>query len=100
MNDRGAGIAPPPGAKPLANLDRDVAAQVLLLIQGRAQTWVEEGRIATRWGPSVAAATPGIRDREKTNILHGGRAGNICPPDSATPGADCRPFGDGQGSRT
>ncbi|MBY5863121.1 hypothetical protein HFN47_35785 [Rhizobium leguminosarum] len=40
MNDRGAGIAPPPGAKPLANLDRDVAAQVLLLIQGRAQTWV------------------------------------------------------------
>ncbi|WP_421423749.1 hypothetical protein [Agrobacterium rosae] len=47
MNNRGAGIAPP-GAKPLANLDRDVAAQILLLIQGRAQAWVEDGRIAMR----------------------------------------------------
>jgi hypothetical protein len=53
MNSRGADIAPPPGARPLVTLDRDVAAQVLLLIQGRAQVWVEEGRIATRWGRSV-----------------------------------------------
>ncbi|TBZ68769.1 hypothetical protein E0H64_13935 [Rhizobium leguminosarum bv. viciae] len=53
MNSKGAGLAPPLGARPLVNLDRDVAAQVLLLIQGRAQVWVEEGRIATRWGPSV-----------------------------------------------
>ncbi len=53
MNSRGDGIAPPPGARPLVNLDRDVAAQVLLLIQGQAQAWVQEGRIATRWGPSV-----------------------------------------------
>jgi hypothetical protein len=52
MNNRGAGLAPPAGARPLAHLDRDVAAQVLLLIQGRAQTWVEDGGIATRWGPT------------------------------------------------
>ncbi len=37
MNNRCADVAPPPGARPLTNLDRDVPAQVLLLIQGRAQ---------------------------------------------------------------
>lgn len=41
------------GSRPLVDLERDIAAQALLLIQGRAQAWVEEGRIATRWGPSV-----------------------------------------------
>ncbi len=48
LDTKRRGIAPPPGARPLANLDRDVAAQVLLLIQSRAQAWVEEGRFATR----------------------------------------------------
>ncbi|KAA3509294.1 hypothetical protein CPJ18_22775 [Agrobacterium rosae] len=63
MNNRGAGIASPPGAKPLANLDRDVAAQILLLIQGRAQAWVEDGRIATRWGPSVRNSVAKLVER-------------------------------------
>lgn len=63
MNKRGAGIASPPGAKPLANLDRDMAAQVLLLIQGRAQAWVEDGRIATRWGPSVRNSVAKLVER-------------------------------------
>ncbi|WP_246699296.1 hypothetical protein [Rhizobium sp. BK456] len=63
MNSRGAGIAPPPGARPLVNLDRDVAAQVLLLIQGRAQAWVEEGRIATRWGPPVRNSVAKLVER-------------------------------------
>jgi len=63
MNNRGAAIAPPPGTRPLAHLDRDVAAQILLLIQGRAQTWVEEGRIATRWGPSVRNSVAKLVER-------------------------------------
>ncbi|WP_246724853.1 hypothetical protein [Rhizobium leguminosarum] len=63
MNNRGAGIAPLPGARPLANLDRDVAAQVLLLIQGRAQAWVEQGRIASRWGPSVRNSVAKLIER-------------------------------------
>ncbi|UWM85219.1 hypothetical protein [Rhizobium sp. SRDI969] len=63
MNNQDAGIAPPPGARPLANLDRDVAAQVLLLVQGRAQAWVEEGRIATRWGPSVRNSVAKLVER-------------------------------------
>jgi hypothetical protein len=50
-------------ARPLANLDRDVAAQVLLLIQGRAQAWVEDGRIATRWGPSVRNSVAKLVER-------------------------------------
>lgn len=48
INSRSVGIASPSGPRPLVNLDRDIAAQVLLLIQCRAQAWVEEGRIATR----------------------------------------------------
>ncbi|AUW47179.1 hypothetical protein CUJ84_pRLN3000040 (plasmid) [Rhizobium leguminosarum] len=63
MNSRGAGIAPPPGARSLVNLDRDVAAQVLLLIQGRAKAWVEEGRIATRWGPPVRNSVAKLVER-------------------------------------
>ncbi|WP_245510068.1 hypothetical protein [Rhizobium leguminosarum] len=63
INSRGAGIAPPPGARPLVDLGRDVAAQVLLLIQGQAQAWVEEGRIATRWGPSVRNSVAKLVER-------------------------------------
>lgn len=63
MNNQGASIAPPATTKPLANLDRDVAAQVLLLIQGRAQAWVEDGHIATRWGPSVRNSVAKLVER-------------------------------------
>jgi hypothetical protein len=31
----------------------DLAAQILLIIQGKAQNWVEDGRVAARWGPSA-----------------------------------------------
>lgn len=41
------------GRRKLSELDRDLAAQILLLVQARAEKWVEEGRVATRWGPSV-----------------------------------------------
>lgn len=47
------GAAKSQGGRRLSELNRDVAAQILLLIQGRAEKWVEEGRVAARWGPSV-----------------------------------------------
>lgn len=52
INSKSTGTAPL-SPRPLVDIDLDIAAQALLIIQGKAQAWVEEGRIATRWGPSV-----------------------------------------------
>ncbi|MES0057284.1 hypothetical protein NKJ66_27280 [Mesorhizobium sp. M0078] len=56
------GAAQPRGSR-LPDLDADLAAQILLLIQGRAQDWVEEGRIATRWGTSVQSSAARLVER-------------------------------------
>jgi len=40
-------------AKHLSQLNQDVAAQVLLLIQGQAQKWAETGKVSAQWSPSV-----------------------------------------------
>jgi len=37
--------------RPLLHLDSNLAAQILLVIQGKAQSWVEDGRVAAGWGP-------------------------------------------------
>lgn len=52
INSKSTGTAPL-GPRPLVDIDLDIAAQALLIIQGKARAWVEEGRIATRWGPPV-----------------------------------------------
>ncbi|MES0038865.1 hypothetical protein NKJ74_26990 [Mesorhizobium sp. M0046] len=61
LSGRGIDVraAHPRGSR-LPDLDPDLAAQILLLIQGRAQDWVEEGRIATRWGTSVQSSATGL----------------------------------------
>lgn len=56
------GAAQPRGSR-LPDLDADLVAQILLLIQGRAQDWVEEGRIATRWGTSVQSSAARLVER-------------------------------------
>lgn len=58
INSKSTGNAPL-GPRPLVDIDLDIAAQALLIIQGKAQAWVEEGRIATRWGPSFATPSAG-----------------------------------------
>lgn len=49
--------------KHTSSLDQDVAAQVLLLIQGQAQKWAENGRVAVNWGTSVRASIGKLVDR-------------------------------------
>ncbi|WP_430244373.1 hypothetical protein [Neorhizobium sp. DAR64861/K0K2] len=55
LSGRGIDVdsAKPQGGGRLPEIDRDVVAQILLLIQGGAEKWVEDGRVPTRWGPSV-----------------------------------------------
>lgn len=47
----------------ISNLDQDIAAQVLLLIQGQAQKWAESGRVAVNWGTSVRASIGKLVER-------------------------------------
>ncbi len=49
--------------KDISNLDQDVAAQVLLLIQAQAQKWAESGRVAVNWGASVRASIGKLVER-------------------------------------
>lgn len=49
--------------KHVSNVDQDVAAQVLLLIQGQAQKWAETGRVSAYWGPSVRASVVKLVER-------------------------------------
>ncbi len=49
--------------KHISSLDQDVAAQVLLLIQGQARKWAENGRVAVKWGTSVRASIGKLVDR-------------------------------------
>jgi len=49
--------------KHISSLDQDVAAQVLLLIQGHAQKWAESGRVAVNWGTSVRASIGKLVER-------------------------------------
>ncbi len=49
--------------KHISNLDQDVAAQVLLLIQAQAQKWAESGRVAVNWGASVRASIGKLVER-------------------------------------
>jgi hypothetical protein len=49
--------------KHISNLDQDVAAQVLLLIQAQAQKWAESGRVAVNWGTSVRASIGKLVER-------------------------------------
>ena len=37
----------------ISELDGDTAAQILLLVQGNAQLWVEQGRVAAFWGTAL-----------------------------------------------
>lgn len=50
----------------ISSLNQDVAAQVLLLIQGQAQKWAESGRIAVNWGTSVRASIAKLVERLMT----------------------------------
>lgn len=49
--------------KHISSLDQDVAAQVLLLIQGQAQKWAESGRVAVSWGTSVRSSIGKLVER-------------------------------------
>jgi hypothetical protein len=49
--------------KHISNLDQDVAAQALLLIQGQAQKWAEGGRVDVKWGTSVRASIGKLVER-------------------------------------
>lgn len=49
--------------KHISNLDQDIAAQTLLLIQGQAQKWAESGRVAVKWGTSVRASIGKLVER-------------------------------------
>ncbi|WP_425985232.1 hypothetical protein [Ensifer sp. R-19] len=49
--------------KHISTLNQDVAAQVLLLIQGQAQKWAESGRVAVNWGTSVRASIGKLVER-------------------------------------
>ncbi|MER9482542.1 hypothetical protein NKI74_24670 [Mesorhizobium sp. M0494] len=64
LSGRGIDVraAQPRGSR-LPDLDADLAAQILLLIQGRARDWVEEGLIATRWAPSVQSSAARLVER-------------------------------------
>ncbi|MCD7109648.1 hypothetical protein LRX75_11380 [Rhizobium sp. DKSPLA3] len=47
----------------ISALDQDVAAQVLLLIQGQGQKWAESGRVEVTWGTSVRASVGKLVER-------------------------------------
>ena len=49
--------------KHISSLDQDVAAQVLLLIQGHAQKWAENGRVDAKWGTSVRTSIAKLVER-------------------------------------
>lgn len=49
--------------KHIASLNQDIAVQVLLLIQGQAQKWAENGRVAVNWGTSVRASVGKLVER-------------------------------------
>jgi len=49
--------------KHISGLDQDIAAQVLLLIQGQAQKWAESGRVDVKWGTSVRASIGKLVER-------------------------------------
>jgi hypothetical protein len=49
--------------KHISSLDQDVAAQVLLLIQGQAQKWAESGRVDVKWGTSVRTSIAKLVER-------------------------------------
>ncbi|WP_201272197.1 hypothetical protein [Sinorhizobium meliloti] len=50
-------------AKHISYLDQDIAAQVLLIIQGQAQKWSETGKVSVRWGPSVRTSVAKMVER-------------------------------------
>lgn len=47
----------------LPDVSPEVAAQILLLIQNRGQSWVEKGEIPTRWVHSVERSAAGLVER-------------------------------------
>jgi len=49
--------------KHISSLDQDIAAQVLLLIQGQAQKWAESGRVDGKRGTSVRASIGKLVER-------------------------------------
>lgn len=49
--------------KHVSNLDQDTAAQVVLLIQGQAKKWAENGRVAVTWGTSVRNSVAKLVER-------------------------------------
>lgn len=64
LRGRGVELRPDESSlKHISNLDQDVAAQVLLLIQGQAQKWAESGRVSVRWGPSVRMSVGKLVER-------------------------------------
>ncbi len=47
----------------LPDLDADIAAQILLLIQSRGHVWVKDGVVETRWNHSVQASASKIVEK-------------------------------------
>jgi hypothetical protein len=60
LRGRGVELRPDePRLKHISGLDQDVAAQVLVLIQGQTQKWAQSGRVSVCWGTSVRASVGG-----------------------------------------
>lgn len=51
------------GTRPLSHVDPDLAAQILLLVQGQARKWMEDGRINRKWGNSVRSSLSQLVER-------------------------------------